>query len=353
MDKYYKHGLIIGKFLPFHKGHHAMIDYASRRCNKLTVIVLGHVGEVFSLEQRERWLKNTYSTPKAFKNRWIEQLKGNRSNDCRIIVKSYMYDENVLDSSSESNINSSKQWCDALSDFIKDIDVIIGSEDYVRYMSEYSHKDYLIYNKERDIVSISATEIRKDPIKYWDYLMPSVKTEIARHICICGTESSGKTTLATKLEKDFEYVTMIPEIGRCLVGNANTCDVDKLLQVLDIHKQLLKDVINDPPTPIVVWDTDNYTTISYLKHFFNYDYYKSCPTANIYWFLENDIKYEKDITRINEEEAKALKESHIQILKSYNIDFDILKHSRLNEFAKEQCIQCINNIKKVFGVLKT
>ena len=352
MNKYYEHGLIIGKFLPFHKGHHAMIDYASRHCNQLTIIVLGYVGELFSLEQRYKWLKDTYDTPKAFQNRWIESLKGKRFEPCKINVKSYLYDEEVLDSSSESNIESSKQWCDALSDYIKDIDVIIGSEDYVKYMAEYSNKKYYIYNKERDIVPISATEIRKDPIKYWDYLMPSVKKAFVRHICICGTESSGKTTLATTLEKEFEYVTMIPEIGRCMVGNANTCDIDKLLQVLDIHKQLLKDVINDPPTPIVVWDTDNYTTISYLKHFFNYNYYKTCPTAQMYWFLDNDIKYKKEITRIDEKDAKALKNSHIQTLKHFKIKFDILKHKGLEKFAKEQCIQHANFIKGMFGNLE-
>jgi HTH-type transcriptional repressor of NAD biosynthesis genes len=212
-------------------------------------------------------------------------------------------------------------------------------------MADYSKKEYLLFDLTRTKVPISATQIKENPLKYWDYLTPAVKRSYAHHICICGTESSGKTTLATALEKEFEYVTMIPEIGRCLVGNAMTCEPTTLTAVLSIHKTLLKRVMQNPPTPIVVWDTDNLTTKSYMK-FLNLEIYTSdLPIADIYIFLDSKIPYEKDITRVDEEVAEKLKNNHLDIYKKEGVNLYVLKDKEnIMESMKQYVKDTADNI---------
>ena len=41
----HRHGLVLGKFLPPHAGHHELVDYALARCARVTVLVLGSATE--------------------------------------------------------------------------------------------------------------------------------------------------------------------------------------------------------------------------------------------------------------------------------------------------------------------
>ena len=38
-----RHGLVLGKFLPPHAGHHELVDFALGQCARVTVLVLGLV----------------------------------------------------------------------------------------------------------------------------------------------------------------------------------------------------------------------------------------------------------------------------------------------------------------------
>ena len=46
-------GFIIGKFMPFHKGHEALIEYAKSKCDHLTVLVGFREGEPIPLKDVE------------------------------------------------------------------------------------------------------------------------------------------------------------------------------------------------------------------------------------------------------------------------------------------------------------
>lgn len=326
-----KKALVIGKFMPFHKGHKALIEFAAIHSSAVKVLVLGNENEPIDLNQRVKWIEESFDLDYALAS--------------EIIVKPIKYNSNELNSSSESDVKSSQEWCDFLKDELEDIDIIVGSEMYVKYMADYAKKEYVFFDIKRTNVPISATKIKENPIKYWDYLTPAVKRTYAHHICICGTESAGKTTIATNLENNYEFVTMIPEIGRCLVGNAMTCEASTLSSVLSIHKTLLRRVKQNPPTPIIVWDTDNLTTLSYMK-FLGFDYYDGeYPKADIYFFLDNNIPYKKDITRVEENVANDLKNNHLDIYKKEGVNLYVLSNKE-NLFASlaQYVEDCVNNI---------
>lgn len=326
----YSNALVIGKFMPFHIGHNALIEFAMEKAMHVDVLVLGHKNEPIPLRQRFNWVKNTF----IHKN--------------NIEIKEIFYDENKLDSSSESNVKSSIEWCEFLKDIIKHVDVIIGSEDYVKYMADYLKIDYIIFDKNRDKYHISGTDLRNDLIRNWDYLMPTVKQNFVKHICICGSESTGKTTVCNAIEKEFEYVTAIPEIGRCLVGNSSNCSLQTLQKILKIHKELIESVMINPPTPIILWDTDNLTTLSYIS--FLYPNYKfntkiKYPKADIYYFFESDIiPYENDITRLSKNDALLLSNNHKKTYEAHGINLNIIKDENRYEIIKKNINENISNI---------
>ena len=61
-EKAYGHGLVLGKFYPFHAGHQALIRAALRACDRVTVALLGSQVETIPLEVRAEWLREEHPT---------------------------------------------------------------------------------------------------------------------------------------------------------------------------------------------------------------------------------------------------------------------------------------------------
>jgi len=62
-------------------------------------------------------------------------------------------------------------------------------------------------------VKISGTAVRQDPFANWEHLEPPVRGWFAKRVCVLGAESTGTTTLAEALAKDFD-TTGVAEYGR-------------------------------------------------------------------------------------------------------------------------------------------
>jgi HTH-type transcriptional repressor of NAD biosynthesis genes len=337
----YNRALVIGKFLPLHIGHLSLIEFACRQALDILICPLGHENESISLEQRVKWLKD--------------------SNLCGLVtIQGIAYNENELNSSSESDVQSSKEWSDFLRtkiDNFDEIDVIIGSEQYVKYMADYIGIDHIIYDEPRININISATQIKSDIIKYWDYLAPAVKRSYVEHICICGSESTGKSTTCKTLEDKYNYVTMIPEIGRCLVGKSELCSRETLRSIFQIHHRILKEVVYNPPTPIVLWDTDNITTLSYFSFLFptdnkdfiilNADYKK----ANKYFFFESNVQFRDDNTRLAQAEALKLRKNHIKTYRENGVSLEFVNNTNrieiVENYIKNKVDELITKFEKI------
>jgi HTH-type transcriptional repressor of NAD biosynthesis genes len=262
------------------------------------------------------------------------------------------YDPNELNSSSESDLQSSIEWAEYLKANLYNFDkydVIVGSEKYVQYMGEYLGIDYDIFDEERKSVSISATAIKSDIVNNWDYLAPAVKRTYAKHICIVGSESTGKTTVCRRIEDENNFVTAVYEIGRSLVGKSELCTKEKLISIYEIHEMLLREVRYDPPTPIIIWDTDNIITKSYYKFLFD-SYFYPQQVENIadkYFFFDSNIPVVDDGSRFDENTAKSLKDCHISMYDEYGIDLEMVTENRY-EVVNDYVQRSIEEIKNIF-----
>lgn len=310
---------VFGKFLPFHKGHEAMIRFALTKCDFLTVLVCCSDKEKVPDTVRLKWIKKTFDAQK------------------NIEIKSFNYLESELPNTSTSSREVSMIWANKFKSLFPDYSLVITSEQYGNFVASFMGIRHIPFDISRQIVPISATSVRNNLFTNWQYLPDSVKQDLAMKVVILGTESTGKTTLTEKLAAHYNC-SAVKEAGRDLIANSNSFSFDDLYLVANEHaKRIEKTVLGD--SPLIIIDTDIHITKSYAKFIFDNqlevnDYIYDSNKANLYLYLKNDVKYIQDGTRLSEADRNLLDLSHRKILNLHNINYVEVKGNWEQRFKK-------------------
>jgi HTH-type transcriptional regulator, transcriptional repressor of NAD biosynthesis genes len=301
-----RRGLVLGKFMPIHNGHIKLIEYAVKQCDLLYVWICVSNKEPISGELRFNWIKD------IFKN-----------ND-KIKPVLFEYDESLLPNTSESSRQVSEIWAKVIKQNLPIIDVIISSEQYGDFVAEFLN----IKHKYFPICRItSATAIRNNPYKNWEFIPDIVKPFFYRKVCLLGTESTGKSTLTKRIAKYFD-ADFVSEVGRNVVENTNTCQFSNLVEIARTHAEKIismKKYLNK----MLIIDTDITITKSYSKFLFNQELYvdtwiKDANKCDLYLYLDNDAPYIQDGTRLSETARNLLDKFHKKELQESNIQYFLI-----------------------------
>jgi HTH-type transcriptional repressor of NAD biosynthesis genes len=318
---------VFGKFLPFHKGHEAMIKFALTKCDFLTVLVC---------------CSDKESIPDTLRKTWIEKAFEKENN---IEIRTFNYLESELPNTSTSSESVSKIWADVFKKQLPDYSLLITSEEYGNFVAAFMNIQHIAFDIPKKLYPVSATAVRNDIFNYWQYVPDSVKPDLLLKVVILGTESTGKSTLTKKLAKYFNC-SFVSEAGRDIIANSNTFTFDDLSLVATEHaKRIEKSILSN--SPLVIIDTDIHTTKSYSLFTFekeleiSSDLYNS-NRANIYLYLNNDVEYLQDGTRLSEAERNLLDLSHRQVLTDHNIDIIEIKGDWNERF--EKAVEQINKL---------
>lgn len=177
-------GVVIGKFLPPHAGHHFLIETALEQTDVVEVIVCAKPTDPYLGSLRASWLQERHPT-------------------ARVRVIDDRYDE-----------NDSRVWAENTIRWLgRAPDVVFTSERYGTAYSEFMGCEHVCVDLARSTFSISGTQVRKNPYEQWDFLSPAVKAHFAKRICVLGAESTGTTTLALDLAERLNTVC-VTEYGR-------------------------------------------------------------------------------------------------------------------------------------------
>lgn len=318
---------VFGKFLPFHKGHEAMINFALTKCDLLTVLICCSDKENISDITRQKWIEKSF-----------EKVKN-------IEIKIFNYLENELPNTSESSQEVSKIWSSKFKAFFPDYDLVITSEEYGNYVASFMNIKHIAFDIPRQLFPVSATAVRNDIFKNWKFLPDSVKPEFAIKVVLLGTESTGKTTLTERLAKHFNC-NSVKEAGRDIITNSNSFEFEDLHIVAKEHAKRI-DLATFGESPLIIIDTDIHITKSYANFMFNETLevatkiYNS-NKADLYLYLNNDVIYIQDGTRLSENDRNLLDISHRKILKQHNINFTEVTGDWQQRF--EQAITSIKQI---------
>ncbi|QVV97655.1 hypothetical protein 2017DRC48_0130 [Vibrio phage ICP1] len=198
-------GVITGKFAPLHSGHIYAITQAATQVDKLYVVLSFdqkfidqqplNLREKLSLKKRLLWLKTTFKDMDHIEIIYVDETN----------IKPYP--------------DGVEDWYKLVTEKLSfagcfKIDKWFSSEpEYTWWIENYFNCSNVIIDNTRSNFNISATEIRENPYKYWQYLPSIVRKEFLLKVCLIGTESCGKSSLTKYLAKMFN-TSWVEEYGR-------------------------------------------------------------------------------------------------------------------------------------------
>ncbi len=199
----YTTGVYFGRFLPPHRGHLYQIIQASTRCEKLIVVISDNRTETGALCREAGLPVITYQLRKQWLAQQVQDM-------AHIEVR-------VLD---ETDIpaypDGWPQWAARMREVVPESisAFFVGDRDYDETLRSYFPESAIeMFDPTRTRYPISATEIRRDILNNWHYILGPARPFFAKKVLIAGTESCGKTTLTKCLAKLFN-TSWSEEVGR-------------------------------------------------------------------------------------------------------------------------------------------
>jgi len=150
--KKYSDALVMGKFMPIHLGHVALVRHALAVAAHVTVAIVAKEGEPIPLPTRLSWFEAIFETEIAKR---------------RLRVTCF---EHALPHDGSYHPEHVKAWCQEIASRFSGVDAFVSSESYGDVLAAYMHIDHLIFDISRDAISVSGTAIRENPRAYRAYL---------------------------------------------------------------------------------------------------------------------------------------------------------------------------------------
>ncbi|MDO8523327.1 MAG: AAA family ATPase [bacterium] len=319
-------GLVIGKFYPPHKGHKFLIDTALKNSEKVFVIVC---------------YKNDESIPGELRAKWIREIHPE--------AEVLLVDDDLTGKLTHSSPEEiSKAWAEYTVQILGfSPDAVYTSEEYGARYAKFMGAKHVLADKERVKVPISATKIRKNPLLYWEYLLPPVRAYFTKRITVVGAESTGTTTMAKALAEHYK-TSWVPEYGRTYwEGKLNSPEASiwrtgEFIHIADMQNKMEDDLARTA-NKILICDTDSFATTLWHERYMKFlspevEKLSSNRKYDLYLLTDIDIPFVQDGTRDGENIRAGMHQRFIAELKKNKKPFVLLSGSheaRLEKAAKE------------------
>lgn len=290
-------GMILGKFMPPHRGHQYLIDFARDRVEDLTVLVCSLAREPIPGRLRYEWMKEIYP-------------------DVRVI---HVTDENP--SEPHEHPRFWEIWTETVRRRLPTgPDVVFTSETYGDEMARRLGARHIAVDPERQQVPISATAIRERPGAHWAFLPECVRPYFVKRVAIVGPESTGKSTLAGQLAAHYRTVR-VPEFARNYLDAKNAgqplADITRA-DILEIARGQVasEERLARQANRLLICDTELLTTRLWSEHFLGACDDWVCRAArerhyDLYLLLDTDVAWVADPQR----DAPQLREQFMNRLR--------------------------------------
>ena len=275
MEAHARHGLIIGKFLPPHAGHLHLVHEASRRCERLTVLVCTLESEPIGGAKRFEWMRALCP-------------------DAHVV---HVTDENPQ--YPDEHPEFWNIWRETIERNVdRPVDVVFTSETYGDELAQSLGAVHECIDPGRGAHPVSGTAIRENPRANWKYIPEIVRPDLVKRVVVTGSECTGKTTLAPLLA-DRLGTTWSAEYGREFVAlhgmPAGLSDVEAIARGQIDNEDRAAAASNG----LLILDTDLLSTVVYSRH-----YYGDVPQwiadaaaerrADLYLLSGIDVPWEAD-----------------------------------------------------------
>jgi len=272
-------GVVVGKFLPPHRGHRFVIERALSQCDRVVVIVCGKPDDPIPPELRVAWLR--------------EMLP-----EAEIMLIDDRYDEHDTAVWAANTVG----WLGRAPD------VVFTSEDYGERYAAMMGAHHVMVDRARARVPCSGTAVRSDPFVMWDFLDPPLREWFAKRIVIVGAESTGTTTLATDLagalrtnwvsEYGREYSSIKQGQGEAAWNSAEFMDIAR-------EQTRREDAAAREANRFLICDTNAFATVQWHRRYMgspmpHLEKFAAACRADLYVLTGDEIPFVQDGLRDGE-----------------------------------------------------
>lgn len=303
-------GLVIGKFMPLHKGHIALIEFAAVHCNELIVSMSYTDSDPIDGHLRFSWLLKQFSSKPKIKPHIIKDD----------------FDDETLPLEHRTRV-----WAQKMKVVYPPIGVLISSEPYGPPFARHMNARHIFFDPGRRQVPVSATAIRNRPLTNWNFIPAFMQPYFLKKICFYGPESTGKTTLTIKMARHY-HTTYVPEAARDLL-TSNEFSAADIIAIGRLQHQYIQERSNIA-NRLLFCDTDAITTQIYSRLYLNhvpqeiYELEKS-TRYDLYLLLDIDTPWTADPLRDQGHRRKEMLQLFEQELQQRQLPYQKISGSYL------------------------
>ena len=271
-------GICFGGFCPLHQGHMDVIMKAKKETDICYVIVCGYDNEPRGWEINLNLDERYKLISEFFKN--DEQIRVRSINDTALGIDESMSDNNwkIWQTAVKQILLKDNCYIEEVESKWLSVHDRTNQRDYMDkvtwYVAESFYKTCInknnVLNAEIILIDkmnpVSGTQIRKNPVKYWNKITAPFKPYLCKNILVIGTASEGKSTLVRDISRYFD-IPYAEEYGRTYMEECKIKDTD--LTAYDfynfLHGQLDRcdEERKKSKNGLFISDTDNTVTLMY------------------------------------------------------------------------------------------
>jgi NadR type nicotinamide-nucleotide adenylyltransferase len=280
-----KRGFLLGKFMPPHAGHVALIDSARRLVDGLTVLVCSLPDDPIPGKVRQEWLASLFP-------------------DCRVIWHGTNAPQAPEESPEFWHI-----WRNIVARAHPEpIDYLFAGEAYGKDLAcevggLFVPLGARVLGADREgLGGLSSSAVLSDPWGHWQFLPAPVRDHYALTICVHGIESVGKSMLAERLAAHYSTV-LVPEYGRTHCETYGTDCREQDLLLIGSAQQAMIEAARPWCNRLLIADTDALMTAAWSQMMIGYapDQLICHRQADLYLVLGMDVPFIDDGTRVYKE----------------------------------------------------
>lgn len=181
---------------------------------------------------------------------------------------------------------------------------IIASDLYGMDLARAVGWEFVPCNTYREVVDISGTRVRADPIGLFDMILPDFQPWVRRTITFFGPESCGKTTMARQMAAGLNG-HFVPEWAReyMEVFKTNVVTDELMLRITQAQVASQLAVHGMRGKPFIFQDTDVLSTIGYYRVYggksaLTENLFRSAPGTDLYIVMNDGIPFTPDFLRL-------------------------------------------------------
>lgn len=312
-----RNGLVVMTALPPTVGHKYLIDFAAEYMKNecpdgmLSILVCSRDGiEPFDGKDR-------------FYSLWVDCGMHHKNVDIRL------FDDKDAPQVPKDHPDFWNWWKEVILARIPNIQggIVFASDLYGKNLARAIGCEFIPCNTYREIIDISATKIRNDPINNFHFILPDFQNYLKKTITLFGAESTGKTTFSKLLARNYNGY-WVPEWAREYMEVMYLCVVDDALMDHIIKAQYASQVCvsNMKDKPFIFQDTDLLSSIGYY-HIAGLDLPSLAKTlfretkSDLYILMNDKIPFTPDPLRLGGSIRESDNTFWINLLKEYDCNY--------------------------------